>query len=372
MKCFSIFSSRTKRKGKSSPELQEQNPSTKPPTRLVNSTGSITSPLLYKEEGHVLRKFSFSELKNATNNFNRSLWIKNGQFGNVYKGFIQPVKPADDQGAHLLLVAITKLYNHSMQEHKEWLSGVEFLGVVEHPNLVKLLGYCLVDDEKERQSQRLLVYEYMPNKSLNYHLFNTASPPIPWMKRLQILLGSAQGLAYLHEGLETQVLFGDFNSGDVLLDENFNPKLSDFGLERGQVRNLSYVRTVSFYASPEYVHCGHLKSNSDSWSFGIVLYEVLSGRRVIDRNLPQSQQMLTNWVKQFPADSKIFWKMIDPRLADNQYSLSGARKVAKLADSCMRNNPEDRPTMNEIVDVLHESIRDSEDERQNPLPESST
>ncbi|KAL7594352.1 hypothetical protein Lser_V15G30683 [Lactuca serriola] len=191
------------------------------------------------------------------------------------------------------------------------------------------------------------------------------------MKRLQILLGSAQGLAYLHEGLETQVLFGDFNSGDVLLDENFNPKLSDFGLERGQVRNLSYVRTVSFYASPEYVHCGHLKSNSDSWSFGIVLYQILSGRRVIDRNLPQSQQMLTNWVKQFPADSKIFWKMIDPRL-DNQYSLSGAQKVAKLADSCMRNNPEDRPTMSQIIDVLQESIRDSEDERQNPLPESST
>lgn len=104
----------------------------------------------------------------------------------------------------------------------------------------------------------------------------------------------------------------------------------------------------SFYASPEYVHCGHLKSNSDSWSFGIVLY-----------------------LKQFPADSKIFWKMIDPRL-DNQYSLSGAQKVAKLADSCMRNNPEDRPTMSQIIDVLQESIRDSEDERQNPLPESST
>ncbi|CAH1453861.1 unnamed protein product [Lactuca virosa] len=282
--------SRTKREGKSSPELQEQNPSTKPPTRL---------------------------------------------------------------------------------EHKEWLSGVEFLGVVEHPNLVKILGYCLVDDEKERQSQRLLVYEYMPNKSLDYHLFNTTLPPIPWMKRLQILLGAAQGLAYLHQGLETQVLFGDFNSGDVLLDENFNPKLSEFGLERGQVRNLSYVRTVSFYASPEYVHCGHLKSNSDSWSFGIVLYEILSGRRVIDRNLPHSQQMLTKWVKQFPADSKIFCMMMDPRL-DNQYSLSGARKVAKLADSCMRNNPEDRPTMSEIVDVLQESIRDSEDESQNPLPESST
>ncbi|PRQ18531.1 putative protein kinase RLK-Pelle-RLCK-VIIa-2 family [Rosa chinensis] len=102
------------------------------------------------------------------------------------------------------------------------------LGVVNHPNLVKLLGYCSVDGE--RRIQRLLVYEYMPNRSLEDHLFNRALNPLPWITRLQIMLGAAQGLAYLHEGLEVQVIYRDFKSSNVLLDEDFKPKLSDFGL----------------------------------------------------------------------------------------------------------------------------------------------
>ncbi|KAL7594347.1 hypothetical protein Lser_V15G30684 [Lactuca serriola] len=203
MNFFHIFSSKTKRRSRES--SPEQNP--------------LTSPLLYREKEHALRKFSFSELENATNNFNRSQWIRDGQLGRVYKGSI---KPPGGQGAPLV-VEITKLHNiHSMQGHEKWLAAVEFLGDVEHPNLVKLLGYCLVDNKKARQSQRLLVYEYMPNKSLEYHLFNRELPPIPWIKRLQILLGAAQGLAYLHEGLETQVILGNFNSADVLIStQNF-------------------------------------------------------------------------------------------------------------------------------------------------------
>ncbi|KAL4565765.1 hypothetical protein LXL04_029869 [Taraxacum kok-saghyz] len=373
MKCFSIFSSRTKRRGKSSPELREQNPSTKPSTRLVKSTGSIVSPRtipeLYREKGHNLTKFSFSVLRNATNNFNRSLKIGEGGFGSVYKGSI---KPPGGQGEPLV-VAIKKLNRNGMQGHKEWLAEVQFLGVVEHPNLVKLLGYCSTDGE--RGIQRLLVYEYMPNKSLEDHLFSRAFPPIPWKRRLQILHGAAQGLAYLHEGLEIQVIFRDFKSSNVLLDENFNPKLSDFGLAReGPQGDQSHVSTMPVgtygYAAPEYVETGHLKSNSDLWSFGVVLYEILSGRKAIDRHLPQPEQKLIEWVKQFPADSKRFRMIMDPRL-NNQYSLSAARKVAKLASTCLRKNPEERPAMSHIVEVLQEAIRESEDEIKSPLPESS-
>ncbi|KAM0030328.1 putative protein kinase RLK-Pelle-RLCK-VIIa-2 family [Helianthus debilis subsp. tardiflorus] len=378
MNCFNIFNSITKKKSKSSPELrdQQQTQSSKQATRLVKSTGSISSPRsipeLYREKGHNLKKFSFSELRIATNNFNRMLKIGEGGFGSVYKGSIKPVS---GEGDDPLVVAIKKLNRNSLQGHKEWLAEVQFLGVVDHPNLVKLLGYCSADGE--RGIQRLLVYEYMPNKSLEAHLFGRALPPIPWITRLKILLSAAEGLTYLHEGLEIQVIFRDFKSSNVLLDENFNAKLSDFGLAReGPQGDRSHVSTMPVgtygYAAPEYVETGHLKSNSDLWSFGVVLYEILTGRRAIDRNLPQSEQKLIEWVKQYPADSKRFRMIMDPRL-NNQYPLDTARKVAKLADSCLKKNPEERPPMSRIVEILQDAIRESGNgAAPSPLPEPST
>ncbi|XP_071730854.1 probable serine/threonine-protein kinase PBL19 [Rutidosis leptorrhynchoides] len=377
MKCFNIFNH--KKRGKSSPELREENPSRKPTTRLVKSTGSISSarsiPELYREKGHNLKKFSFTELRNATDNFDRRLKIGEGGFGSVYKASITPFNGQGDP----LVVAIKKLNRNSMQGHKEWLAEVQFLGVVEHPNLVKLLGYSLADGE--RGIQRLLVYEYMRNKSLEDHLFGRALPPLPWIRRLKILLGAAQGLTYLHQGLEIQVIFRDFKSSNVLLDDNFNAKLSDFGLAReGPQGDQTHVSTMPVgtygYAAPEYVETGHLKSNSDLWSFGVVLYEILTGRKAIDRLLPQAEQKLVEWVKQFPADSKRFRMIMDPRL-NNQYSIAAARKIAKLADSCLRKNPDERPAMSRIVEVLEDAIRESEGEitsvnEGSPLPEPST
>ncbi|CAL9029153.1 unnamed protein product [Prunus brigantina] len=120
--------------------------------------------------------------------------------------------------------------------------GSSIFGVVNHPNLVQLLGYCSVDGE--RGIQHLLVYEYMPNRSLEDHLFNRALPTMPWMTRLQVMLGSAEGLAYLHQGLEVQVIYRDFKSSNVLLDEQFRAKLSDFGLAReGPMGDCTHVST---------------------------------------------------------------------------------------------------------------------------------
>ncbi|KAK1419010.1 hypothetical protein QVD17_28166 [Tagetes erecta] len=370
MNCFNIFTSKRHK-----PSPNKSKPST---ARSVKSSSSVDSPRsiveLYNERGHNLRKFSFLELRNATDNFNRSLKIGEGGFGSVYKGSIRPVAGHGDP----LVVAVKKLRRNGMQGHKEWLTEVQFLGVVDHPNLVKLLGYCSADGE--RGIQRLLVYEYMPNKSLEDHLFYRSMPLIPWITRLKILLSAAEGLAYLHEGLEVQVIFRDFKSSNVLLDEKFNAKLSDFGLAReGPQGDHSHVSTMPIgtygYAAPEYVDTGHLKTNSDLWSFGVVLYEILSGRRVIDTHRPQSEQKLLEWVKQFPPDSKRFRMIMDPRL-NNKYSLSAARNVAKLADSCLRKNPEERPLMSTIVDRLQEAIRESEinniSELRSPLPEPST
>nr|XP_028956787.1 probable serine/threonine-protein kinase PBL19 [Malus domestica] len=363
MKCFFYFKEKCKSKregSQSAPELR--NRSNPVLDRTTKSSSSVPSPKsipeLYREKEQNLRVFSLQELREATNSFNRLLKLGEGGFGSVYKGTI---RPADGERGSPILVAIKKLNPQSLQGHKEWLAEVQFLGVVEHPNLVKLLGYCSVDGE--RRIQRLLVYEFVPNRSLE-DLFNRALPTLPWITRLQIMLGAAQGLAYLHMGLEVQVIFRDFKSSNVLLDEEFRPKLSDFGLAReGPTDDRSHVSTSVVgtygYAAPEYIETGHLSTSSDLWSFGVVLYEILTGRRVLDKNRPTAEQKLLYWVRQFPADSKRFSMIIDPLLRD-QYSLTAARNVAKLADSCLNKNAKERPTMSQVVEVLEQALQDSQ------------
>ncbi|XP_044493504.1 probable serine/threonine-protein kinase PBL19 [Mangifera indica] len=358
MKCFHYFKEKKFRirEERSAPELKESRRSYdySGGERVVKSSCSEAShrgiPELYEEKAHNLRVFSFSELKQATNNFNRLLKIGEGGFGIVYKGSI---KPADGKGDSTV-VAIKKLNRDGLQGHKQWVAEVQFLGVLEHPNLVKLIGYCAADGE--RGIQRLLVYEFMPNRSLEDHLFGRAFPPLPWKTRLQIILEAAQGLAYLHEGLEVQVIFRDFKSSNVLLDENFKPKLSDFGLAReGPLTGRSHVSTAVVgtygYAAPDYIETGHLTAKSDVWSFGVVLYEILTGRRSLERNRPKSEQKLLEWVKQYPVDSKKFGLIMDQRL-ENHYSINEARKIAKLADTCLSKSAKDRPMMSQVVERL--------------------
>lgn len=368
MRCFYYFKDKSRsREQRSAPELKTQSTSDYSGSdRVIKSSCSANSPRgipeLYEEKAHNLRVFTFSELRQATHDFNRLLKIGEGGFGNVYKGSIKPAESKGDP----VEVAIKKLNNDGLQGHKQWVAEVQFLSVVEHPNLVKLIGYCAVDGE--RGIQRLLVYEYVPNRSLGDHLFNRTYPTIPWETRLQIILGAAQGLAYLHEGLEVQVIYRDFKCSNVLLDENFKPKLSDFGLAReGPMVGHTHVSTAVVgtygYAAPDYIETGHLTSKSDVWSFGVVLYEILTGRRSLERNRPRTEQKLVEWVKQFPPDSKRFGLMMDPRL-ETLYSSSAARKIAKLADSCLSKSAKDRPTMAQVVEALKQIIRDSEEGNQ--------
>ncbi|RWW39791.1 hypothetical protein BHE74_00054842 [Ensete ventricosum] len=332
------------------------------------SSGSVSSqksiPELYEERAHNLRVFELKELRNATNDFSRLLKIGEGGFGSVYKGI---VKPPDRKGDGTT-VAIKKLNPQGLQVtsprdlpsiyYKDYAFvksfKVQFLGVVEHPNLVKLIGYCSVDSE--RVLQRMLVYEFMPNKSLEDHLFNRAHPSLPWSSRLQIALGAAEGLAYLHEGMDVQVIYRDFKASNVLLDEEFRPKLSDFGLAReGPSEGHTHVTTAVMgtygYAAPDYVETGHLTAKSDVWSFGVVLYEILTGRKSMERHRPRTEQKLLDWVKAFPAESGRFSMIMDPRL-ENKYSLRAAREVAKLADACLAKLARDRPKMSEVAESL--------------------
>ncbi|KAG6487627.1 hypothetical protein ZIOFF_056217 [Zingiber officinale] len=296
-----------------------------------------------------LRKFTFNDLKSATRNFRPESLLGEGGFGCVFKGWIEengtaPVKPGTG-----LTVAVKTLNHDGLQGHKEWMAEVNFLGDLQHPNLVKLIGYCIEDD------QRLLVYEFMPRGSLENHLFRR-SLPLPWSIRMKIALGAAKGLSFLHEEAERPVIYRDFKTSNILLDVDYNAKLSDFGLAKdGPEGDKTHVSTRVMgtygYAAPEYVMTGHLTSKSDVYSFGVVLLEMMTGRRSMDKNRPNGEHNLVEWARPYLGERRRFYRLIDPRLEGN-FSIKGAQKVAQLAHSCLSRDPKMRPLMGEVVDSL--------------------
>ncbi|KAJ0720699.1 putative protein kinase RLK-Pelle-RLCK-VIIa-2 family [Helianthus annuus] len=346
-------------------------------SELGDSVGFLE--LLTQRRANDVRVFKFSELKAATKGFNRTLMIGEGGFGCVYRGVVKVAGDGDgdgggDGGDRFLDVAIKQLDRNGFQGHKEWINEVNFLGVVNHPNLVKLVGYCAEDDE--RGIQRLLVYELMSNKSLEDHLLGRSKSPLSWMTRLRIAEGAARGLAYLHEEMDFQLIFRDFKTSNILLDEDFTPKLSDFGLARqGPAAGLTHVSTVVVgtvgYAAPEYVQTGRLTSKSDVWSFGVVLYELITGRRAVERNLPRNEQKLLEWVKPYISDSKKFHLIIDPRL-EGDYPIKSVHKLAHLANKCLTKNPKSRPKMSEVVEMLGNIIDDVMPPQEEPEAQTET
>lgn len=306
-----------------------------------------------------VRAFTFQELRSCTKCFSRSVRIGEGGFGCVYKGVIKsledPTKKID--------VAVKQLGKRGLQGHKEWVTEVNVLGVVEHPNLVKLLGYCADDDE--RGIQRLLVYEYMPNGSVEDHLSARSQTIIPWAMRLRIAQDAARGLTYLHEEMDFQIIFRDFKSSNILLDEEWNAKLSDFGLARlGPSEGLTHVSTAVVgtlgYAAPEYMRTGRLTSKNDVWSYGVFLYELITGRRPLDRNRPRSEQKLLEWVKPYLSDMKKFQLIVDPRL-ERKYNLKSIHKLSLVANRCLTKQPKARPKMSEVLEMVNRLVEASVD-----------
>lgn len=318
----------------------------------------------FSQRGSNLRVFSVSELKAATKSFSRSVMIGEGGFGCVYRGTIWSSNDSNSK----IEIAVKQLGRRGLQGHKEWLTEVNFLGIVEHPNLVKLIGYCAEDDE--RGTQRLLVYEYMPNGSVEGHLSARTDKPLSWPMRLRIALDAARGLSYLHEGMDFQIIFRDFKASNILLDEHWNAKLSDFGLAReGPEEGLTHVSTAVVgtlgYAAPEYMHTGRLTAKSDIWSFGVFLYELITGRSPIDRNRPKNEQKLLEWVKPYISDIKKFRRIIDPRL-DTRSTLKSAMRLSIVANRCLMRQPKSRPMMSEVTEMLQKIVSNTEAEAPHP------
>ncbi|CAA3000113.1 probable receptor kinase At5g15080 [Olea europaea subsp. europaea] len=296
-----------------------------------------------------LRKFTFNDLKVATRNFRPESLLGEGGFGCVFKGWIEengtaPVKPGTG-----LTVAVKTLNHNGLQGHKEWLAEITYLGNLLHPNLVKLIGYGIEDD------QRLLVYEYMRRGSLENHLFRR-SLPLPWSVRMKIALGAAKGLTFLHEEAERPIICRDFKTSNILLDAEYNAKLSDFGLakdapDEGKTHVSTRVMGTYGYAAPEYVMTGHLSSKSDVYSFGVVLLEMLTGRRSMDKNRPNGEHNLVAWARPYLTDRRRFYHVIDPRL-EGHFSIKGSQKAAELAARCLSRDPKARPQVSEVVNAL--------------------
>ncbi|KAJ7292292.1 hypothetical protein O6H91_Y287600 [Diphasiastrum complanatum] len=279
-----------------------------------------------------------------------------GGFGCVYKGLVAHRDPY--KGDIQLDVAVKQLNSRGQQGHKEWLAEVKYLERVNHPNLVKLIGYCVEDDD--RGQQMLLVYEFMPKISLEVHLFRKGLPVLSWQTRLNIALGVAEGLLYLHEGLDIQIILRDLKPSNILLDKDYTPKLSDFGLARqGPDAGHSHVSTAVVgtmgYAAPEYIQTGHLTAKNDVWSFGIVLLELLTGRRALDSNLPRNEQYLMDWCKPYIGDNRKLRKIMDQRLG-GQYDVETAERIASLACQCTLKIAKSRPKMRAVVEALKEIV----------------
>ncbi|GLT61427.1 hypothetical protein SLA2020_341330 [Shorea laevis] len=320
----------------------------------VSHTGSPISLSDLSSSLVDLHVFTLKELKLITKNFSKGNYLGEGGFGPVYKGFIDDnLRP----GLKAQPVAVKALDLDGTQGHMEWLAELIFLGQLKHPNLVNLIGYCYED------KHRLLVYEYMPEGNLENHLFGRCGPALPWLKRLKIAVGAAKGLAFLHEE-EKPVIYRDLKTSNILLDLDYNAKLSDFGLatdgpEGEQTHVTTRVMGTEGYAAPEYIKTGHLTTMSDVFSFGVVLVELLTGRRSVDKKRHGKEKDLVEWARPLLKDPHKVEGILDPRL-DGQFSMEGARKLAALAYQCLSSNPKSRPTMSSVINTL-ESLLDLRD-----------
>ncbi|KAK9270885.1 hypothetical protein L1049_026471 [Liquidambar formosana] len=319
------------------------------PPSSCSSTGKIITPNL--------KMFTFAELKSATRNFRPDTVLGEGGFGRVFKGWVDEKTYAPSKVGVGIAVAVKKSNPDSPQGLKEWQSEVKFLGKFSHPNLVRLLGYCWEDKEF------LLVYEYMQKGSLENHLFRRGAEPLSWSTRLNIAIGAARGLAFLHTS-EKQVIYRDFKTSNILLDGDYNAKLSDFGLAKlGPSNGNSHVTTQVIgtygYAAPEYVATGfhtclgHLYVKSDVYGFGVVLLEMLTGLLALDTNRPGGEHNLVEWTKPSLSDKKKLKKIMDPRLQE-QYPLKGASQAAQLVIKCLESDPKNRPSMEEVLETLEQ------------------
>ncbi|KAM0955377.1 hypothetical protein ACFX2A_024269 [Malus domestica] len=311
--------------------------------RKVKDTASDGSSSL---PPHLCRCFSLSEIKAATQNFSQTFIVGVGGFGHVYKGHV-------DDGA--TPVAIKRLKPESSQGAREFKTEIELLSQLRHRHLVSLIGYCTDKNEM------ILVYDYMARGTLADHLYHTDNPPLSWGQRLQICIGAARGLRYLHSDAQGTVIHRDVKSTNILLDEKWVAKISDFGLSKMGTTTMSktHISTAvkgSFgYLDPEYYRRQQLTVKSDVYSFGVVLCEVLCARPAVVHAVETRQMNLAEWTKSCHRDGELD-QIIDPNMK-GKIETDCLNKFVEIAMSCINDSGIERPSMDDVVRGLEFALQ---------------
>ncbi|XP_068642456.1 probable serine/threonine-protein kinase PBL28 isoform X2 [Aristolochia californica] len=299
--------------------------------------------------------FTLKEMEEATSSFSEENLVGKGGFGRVYRGTLRSGE----------VVAVKKMELppfKAAEGEREFRVEVDILSRLYHPNLVALIGYCA--DGKHR----FLVYEFMHNGNLQDHLQNggLSERKRDWPLRLKVALGAARGLHYLHSGsaVGIPVVHRDFKSTNILLNANFEAKISDFGLAKlmpeGQEMYVTTKVLGTFgYFDPEYTSTGKLTLQSDVYAFGVVLLELLTGRRAVDLCQGPTHQNLVLQMKHLLDDQRKLRKLIDPDMNRSSYTMRSVVKLAKLASRCVRLDSSKRPTMVECIIELQELCLES-------------
>ncbi|KAH7682450.1 Non-specific serine/threonine protein kinase protein [Dioscorea alata] len=323
--------------GGQAPKKQNNDPS--PSKKKEGPDNSLTRP----RPGIA---FTYPTLEKATNQFSRANFLGKGGFGPVHKGV--GVLPFDIE------IAVKQLEFGSQQGDDEFEAEVKIISRVHHRHLVTLFGHCI------SRKKRLLVYEFVPNKTLHFHLHGEGQPAMELPIRLKIALGTARGLAYLHDDCHPMIIHRDIKAANILLDSKFEAKVADFGLARFAYDHETHVLTSKLkgtfgYFAPEYAASGELSDKSDVYAFGVMLLELITGRVPVDRR-PSNNTLpvvLVDWAKprlKHALEGK-YKPLVDPRLPKNYNPNEMARMVA-CAAACVRHSAKHRPRMSLVVQVL--------------------
>ncbi|KAK4799967.1 hypothetical protein SAY86_025332 [Trapa natans] len=301
------------------------------------------------------KHFTFESLVSATKNFHHSHKLGEGGFGAVYRG-----KLSDGRE-----IAVKKLSHTSNQGKKEFLNEAKLLTRVQHKNVVNLLGYCLHADEK------LLVYEYMSNQSLDKYLFKSnRKKELDWKKRFNVINGTARGLLYLHEDSHNCIIHRDIKASNILLDDRWVPKIADFGMARLFPEDETHVKThvagTRGYMAPEYLMHGHLSKAADVFSFGVLVLELITGHRNYSFNLDVEEANLLDWAyNQYKKGRSL--EIVDSAIAESEEA-DQMVKCIQIGLLCVQSDPKLRPEMSRVVVMLSKKPGSLGDQQQIDLP----